>query len=392
MRQALLAWENGAGRGHFTSLKTMAESLTGEFEIHAALCSMKYAAEMRPLCVDVFQGPWLIYDLTERKAAGGPGSATWGEYLGDLGYRNPEFLSNQIARYQREMTSRKIDLVITDWAPSALLAARGLGIPAVDTGIGYTVAPYDLPEFPILLPQYVRRIHDEKQMVAAVNEAGGPLGVPAIEHLPAIYTCNDQLVRTLAMLDPYADLRTSDYLPAAQDLPSLIAPTGDEVFVYFSSGEAETPEIMNAIADLGVPTRAYIPGITPEWAAKLTQGGVILERGPVKPELIGLRSRLMVNSAQHGTACMGIGLGLPQVAFPQQMEQAYNAQRAGDYGIMRSSQKWKVTDLDVKAMILEAYHDEAMAKFARWTAAELRPDLIRDTRKMIRERLSPIID
>ena len=63
-------------------------------------------------------------------------------------------------------------------------------------------------------------------------------------------------------------------------------------------------------------------------AEDLTRRGVHVERSPVPVDLIARRSRLMVNAAQHGTLCLGLAAGLPQVSVPQDLEKQYHAEAA----------------------------------------------------------------
>ncbi len=231
MRRALLAWECGTGRGHLSELKSIAEALEDRFEFDAALCLMQHADEIRPLCSSVFQAAFLNYDRSDRIALGDIPTSTWGEYLGDLGFRDQEFLSRQIAWWQEIIRARRISLVIGDFAPCALLAARGLGVPAVAAGIGYTVPPPGTEKFPIFIPEYAERIHDEAQMTECVNRAAMPLGVPEIRHLPDIYACEAQIVRTIPLLDPYSGDRRDPLIPPRIEMGAHDFEDREEIFV-----------------------------------------------------------------------------------------------------------------------------------------------------------------
>src|SRR5690606_347396 len=127
----------------------------------AALCLMKHADEIRPYCSSVFQAAFLHYDRSDRIDLGDIQASTCGEYLGDLGFRDHEFLSRQIGWWQEVIRARRISLVIGEFAPCALLAARGLGGPAGAARIGYTTPRPGSEEFPVIIPDYAERIHDE---------------------------------------------------------------------------------------------------------------------------------------------------------------------------------------------------------------------------------------
>jgi hypothetical protein len=61
-----------------------------------------------------------------------------------------------------------------------------------------------MESFPILLPRYATRIHDETEILETINSVIPEFGVPKLDRLPAVYAGTDQLVFTLPMLDPYA--------------------------------------------------------------------------------------------------------------------------------------------------------------------------------------------
>jgi UDP:flavonoid glycosyltransferase YjiC (YdhE family) len=390
MRRAILTWECGTGRGHLVKLKTVAEMLGDRFEFDAALCSMKHADEIRPYCTSVFQGAFLPYNRADRTALGDVTTSTWGEYLGDLGFRDREFLSRQIGWWQEVIRARRISLVVADFAPCALLAARGLGVPAVAVGIGYTVPPPGMKEFPVLIPDYAQRIHDEAQMIECVNHAATPLGVPEIRHLPEIYACDAQLVRTIPLLDPYFEHRRDPLIPPTVE-PGMHEFEGrDEIFVYFSSTEGSNPAIAEALTGLNVPVRVFAPALDTETLNRLEASGVTVERAPVSPNAISRKTRLMINSAQHGTLCLGLAAGIPSVALPQQLEQRYNALAAARRGVVRLVGRDEHTSERFRAIILECYHDRAMHEAAEALAKELIPFFYKSPRVMIRRRIGAL--
>lgn len=386
-RRALLACEGGAGRGHVVTLKSAAQALGGRFVLDAALCRLEYAAELEPFCEAVFQAAYLAYDTTSRSAPDSVRTATWGEFMGDLGFRDAAFLARQIAWWRDVMRARRISLVVGDFAPCALLAARSWGIPCVAIGTGYGLPAKGVAEFPILLSEHGARLYDETQMVAAINEAGGPLGVPPIKHLPQVYTCDVALHRSFPLLDPYRAHRTEPPVPPSVDIAGYMARGGDEIFVYFSSTERENAPLMDAIASLGARARMFMPNIDDAMARRMTAAGVRVERQPVAVKDIVRRSRLLLNGGQHGTVSLGLAAGLPQVCFPQHLEQLYMARQVEDAGAATTMGR-KATSDDIRAAVEDAYANARMSERANQLAADVRGLLRQDARAVISERLA----
>ncbi len=391
MLGAVLAWEGGSGRGHIVTLKTVAEAVANRFSFDAALRDLTFKHELADICQPV-QGPWLPFSGEYRQAHGNPDAATWGETMGDVGFRRPEILRESIGWWQRVMRDCEISLLIADNAPCALLAARGLGIPSVAVGTGYLLPPPEMETFPVLLPRHSTRIYDEASIVETINSVIPDFGIPKLDRLPEVYACSDQLAFTLEMLDPYTEWRENPLLPPI--IGDMVEPAsgGDEIFIYFSTTEKSDRGLMEAIGKFGVPTRVFIPGIDNATAEDLTRRGVHVESSPVPADLVAKRTRLLVNAAQHGTLCLGLSAGLPQLSVPQHREQRYNARAVEGQGVMLSVDKADRSAERFRSIVLSAYEDASMARRARDLADELRPEFQVNQRKLIRRRIAAAMD
>jgi hypothetical protein len=390
-RRILLAWESGAGRGHIVTLRTVADALGDGFEFDASLCVMDHAAELEPVCSLVFPGARLFTDPAVRGAPGALRTATWGEFLGDTGFRDPQFLVTQVKWWQEVLAGRAIDMVIADYAPCALLAARSMGINAVTVGTGYGIPPQGLDRFPVFLPEYNACLYDEAEMVATINSALLPLGVPALTYLSDVYRRSHELIRTLDILDPYTGMRDLPLMPPVADVAQPAASPGDEIFIYFSTTELQDAGVIEAVTTLGLPVRAFCPGIAPDLAARFVAAGVRLESRPVPVEQIAERSRMIVHSGQHGILCLGLASGLPQVAIPQHLEQLYHARRCEEAGAGRVVNKADRAPDRLRSIIRETYDDLEIRQRAIHTAHRLREQFAVDPATMIRARLLPLL-
>lgn len=390
VRRILLAWEGGAGRGHIVTLKTIAEALGDGFVYDAALCRMDHAAEIAPLCDLAFPGATLWVNAARRQAAGNPRTSTWGEFLGDLNFADPEFLITQLQWWLDTIRARQTGLLIADMSPCALLAAQIAGIPAVAVGTGYSVPPPGLKEFPILLPQYGDRIYSETQLLSVTNAALAHFGAAPLARFPDIYAQAISLPRTIPQLDPYHASRTQPLLPPLNEALPRPTALGDEIFVYFSTSELDEPALLDALTTLGLPVRAFVPGLDGARTARLAAAGITVEAGPVPVEAIGARSRLMLHAGQHGSLCMGLGLGLVQVAFPQHLEHLFHARRAQALGTVDVIERSATAGM-IRQAILAAYHDPVRHQLARTLSEQLYPALFGDIATLVRQAIAPAL-
>lgn len=392
MPRALLAWEGGDGRGHIVRLKTVAQALGDRFTFDAALCRLRHKAEIEHLCDAVAQGPWLPYSGKFRNAQGNPHTATWGEFMGDVGFCKPHVLRTSIGWWQQVMRDRNISLVIAESAPCALMAARGLGIKSIALGSGYLLPPPEMETFPVLIPRYSRRIYDEAEIVEIVNSVAHEFGCPPLRHLPEVYASTHPLVFTLDMLDAYAEWRSHPLLPPTTGEAPEPARGGDEVFIYFSTTEKSETGLMEAIGSFDVPVRLFMPSIDDDVAQALARRGLQVERSAVPASLIAKRTRVLVNSAQHGTLCLGLASGLPQVCVPQQLEHQYHGEAAAREGAVKIVDKADRTAESFRSIVMDVYEDTVMAERARSLSETLKPTFQRDMRTLIRQRVFAAID
>lgn len=370
------------------TLKSVATALAGRFVFDAFLCRMEFAAELLPLCDGVYPATYLSMNPERRAKRGTIPLATWGEYLADMGFADPNLLQRNIAWWMRVIKARRSKLVIGEYAPCAMLAARLLGIPAISVGTGYGTPPGHLERFPILLPDYTHSVYDEAMLLANVNTALIALGGAPLQHFPQLYDTADQWSRTIAALDPYDGHRRSDYLPPfSGDFPD-VAGQGDEVFCYFSTQELDNPALIEALATLGLPLRIVLPDVGLDVRQDLQAGGAIIEPGAISHAQIARRSRVMVHAGQHGSLCLGLGLGLPQIAVPQLLEQLTHAERAAKFGTVQIVRRKEQDAAVFREAIRAAYADVGRRSQAADLARDLRPQLVADLPAILSARVT----
>lgn len=392
MPRILLANEFGEGCGHLETLREVGQAFGQGFQFDAALCRRENERVLYPLRSEIFNGACLNYWKERRTGPGRVPTATWGEYLGDLGFNRVQRIRDVVAWWRKVLSSRRVDLLIGEYAPLALLSARSLGIPTIAVGQGYGLPPADLQRFPLLDPTATVRLHDEQQLLENVNTVAAEVGLAPLAGLPEVYRATLTLVRTLPLLDIYRECRRSEYLIPLTTLGALTDGAGDEVFVYFSTKELQTPAVVEALERLPLPRRGYLPAVTDEVAQRLTASGMVLEPAPVPPSDIIRRSRLLLNAGQHGILSLGLFAGIAQVALPQYLEQLSNAQCAQAAGAAC------VVTLQERAVdhvidtVRAAYGDAALQARALQLARELRAAVPCSPEQQLDSAVAPLRD
>jgi hypothetical protein len=391
MINILLACEGGAGLGHVLSLRSIAEALGPRFTFDGVYHLDDALTVLQPVCEAAFRGPALTINRRHLRAEVGEDNWSWANFLEITGFRSPLTIAQQMHWWRKVIVMREIDLVVSDYAPRAILAARTLGVPVVLTGSCYGVPPDGLQTFPSYLNPDGPTYADEAAMVTAVNAACVIRGMTPIRRLSEIFDCDVKLPRGLSFLDPYHGLRREALLPRPSSFSTALAAEGREVFVYLSNLRDDPDDVLEALGQLGLPVRAYIPWLPPEKAVALRAAGVMVEDELVAADDIARRSRLVVSYGQPATLAMGLAAGLPQLAFPQHVEQLVHAERAARTGAVRFLPRKALTKASFIEAIRTAYADDSLTAAARRLAPAVRAEMSVDVAEEIRERMRPVL-
>lgn len=389
----LLANEAGGGRGHVTLLAGVARALGNDLAIHAAIPSLRHADALAPARVD--RGPMLRYAPDARQA----GNTSWGDYLAACGLASPEIVRAHLRWWRRKIIETDASLLVADYAPLALWAARwlkaeGWDIEILSVGTGYGLPPARMERFPQLLPDFNRRTASEDEVFVVLNAAAASEGLQPLPTFPDVGRADRELAFTFAHLDPYANWRQDGerFVPVLSPLTPLCSDRGTELFIYFSRRELDDPALIEAVTELPFPRRGFFPGASTDTLERLRQGGVIVETGPLPMSEIAARARLVLSAGQHGLLCMAALAGLPQVAVPQHLEQLFHCRQADARGGLRHVPLDQRPREVITDTIRDAWSDISLHAAAHTTALELRVDYPADPLASLTAQLAPLVN
>ena len=388
--RVLLANEAGGGRGHVTTLRAAALALGPGLPLVAGLGRMTYANVLADMCEKVLQAPRLTRMPGSSADPDLSGNVTWGDTLAALGLADETVVRRGLRWWRDVIVDEDISILIADFAPLAVWAAQGLAeegwaIRTVTLGTGYSAPPSGLERFPFYFYDFGGVLYQESETLALLNRVCEAEGLSPLPTLASLYRADLELAATFPFLDPYADLRPAGGRISPLTQVATPGSVGDEVFVYFSTRELEDEALVHALESLPLPRRGYLPSATPEVRARLVASGMILTDGPVAPDDIARRSRLMVHAAPHGSICMAALAGLAQIGVPQHLEQLFHARRAAAAGILRIVPRGGM----LGEVIGDAYTDSAFVAHARSFAADLRRGHPGDPLATLAARLAP---
>jgi UDP:flavonoid glycosyltransferase YjiC (YdhE family) len=322
MARILMAWELGAGYGHLGPLLTLA----------------------RPLQAAGHQVSFVVRDVAGAQAVLGNAGIPWypapanfspsgkavlhsyPQILLSTAFNREDELRARVRAWQALYAMLQPDLLITDHAPTALLAARGRGLPCVMTGNGFVIPP-DTASLPELRPwepvdPAVLQVA-EAQALDMANTVVARTGGPTLSRFTDLFRSATPALFTLRELDNYAALRPdAEYrgtLPGpGGETPRWPEGPGKKIFFY-GQPFPSLPEVLETLAAGPHRTLVYIPKLAPELRRLGSVHLAFAERLQDMTAVAGTCDAALMTNGHSTTAAMLLA-GKPMVLLPQQLE------------------------------------------------------------------------
>lgn len=332
MKVVLFAWELGGGFGHIASIRRYAQRLAAhDVRMVAAVRRPKLAQALADIGVKILQAPpWPEASFTPKEHAA-TSSATLGDSLASAGLADVDAMSAVLRGWTEILQSVSPDLVIADYAPAAALASRGR-VPLMLVGNGYTVPPSDMTHFP-LLHRERPPVWDEMRLLTTVNKAGRQNGIEPLQRLPELFSANEYVVDTFALLDPY-DLQRTALIdgPSFDNAPIARREDVDRILVYLAPGYKIHPGIADALLPIASRVQIYAPSLSILRRQQLRLAGAQVHRQQVNLAEAVAHARMVVHFGGSGLAAHAMAAGVPQLILSTHIEQELNGaalERAG---------------------------------------------------------------
>lgn len=329
--RVLLAWELGDGHGHISRLLPLARRLKAAgAECVFAVRDLTNAQTL--LDTSGFRFVQAPYASPRSIYSGRLQIGTFGDILETIGYNQADRLAGLVHGWSGLFDIFRPDLVIADYAPTALLAALGR-VQSVAIGDWFTLPPSRLERFSDLRKTSARV--SENEMLDVVKTVQRARGASEPEYLPGILTTERDFVITLPELDIYAEHRPEPAVGPMAPLPEPVYhfEAEQDFFAYLSATYAGTPKVLEAILAKGLTGTIYLRDASEtaikEWRAR----GLDIHDRPQNLKEMAQKSRVFVHHGGLGTMETAMALGRPQLCVSRHLEQAVNARLAGRQGL-----------------------------------------------------------
>ncbi len=339
MATLLLCVEANEGLGHVTVWQALVRAAAGQgAQVHVAVPSPGLAhLHLRGKGIKVWQAPRLPWPCTA--GAWSTPAKNWPELLCKLGYAEQTHLSGACQAWRQVMEHVRPSMVLADYAPAALLAARSLGISAVEAGGGFCVPPLgpQLAYFPGAVRDPVAYHAADQRLCAAFSGVLHELGLEGGTDLMAcLGSAQHRVVLSPPELDHYgyrADVKHLGFL-AQPDLVQGMdiveqRPAADAgapaIIGYLKPTTPGLAQVLACLDSMPHASAIHVPGDCPEF--KRTGSKLTVFRNPLEFEKMQAQASVLLSNGGLGGVGLALRFGLRPVLVPQHAEQVAMAHR-----------------------------------------------------------------
>ena len=387
MARILLTWELGGGSGHLASLSALADALRARgHEVTLALKDLSHAERFLPgATYTVLQAP-----VWTPQIQGLIAPLNYSEILGFHGYLDRNGLTALLRAWRHLIGYARPDLVICDHSPTALLAARGLGMARAAIGSGFMCPPRAQP-MPFMHwwqnTEPPRLVQSEKVLLENMNAALASLALAPLIAISDLFDVDETFITGWPELDHYpARGSMAKYWGTIDENDHGVEPVWpkqgrEKVFAYFAyMNEAVAKQALPLLRDSPYSVLLHAGGLAPATVATLASPSLTFSPAMLRMASVLKEAVAVVSHAGYGTVAAALLAGKPVLLMPVQFEQYMFSKRIERLGaglILEPSQKDAAAML--RKLVEEPHYTQAAQTFAQRYANEttaLRVDAI----------------
>lgn len=326
MARFAFIWELGGAYGHLGRMIPVARALQARG--HEAVFIIRELVEAERLL-----GPhgfkWYQAPLWVGRVMNLPDPLSHAELLMAFGFLDPPALLSICRAWRNLIDLLGVDALVVDYSPTAVLAARGLGLPQLNLANGFQVPPAARPLPPLRWWQKApvgRLLDSEQQVVHVANQVLYELGAPPVEGVLDLLSGGGDVFATLPELDHYPQRSGGDFVG-----PIFALGRGEavhwpakgalKVFAYLKPDYGGLDALLTVLGQLDASVLVHIPGVSRRTVEKFSSESLQVSRQPLDIEQVRRSCDVAVLHAGLSTVAALLLAGKPLLLFPQQLEQ-----------------------------------------------------------------------
>jgi UDP:flavonoid glycosyltransferase YjiC (YdhE family) len=325
LSKVFYAWELGANLGHMGAFLPLAKALRARgHEVHWAVARTKEAARLLHK-----EGIHWVQAPTVRDQQPGHAPENYSAILLHFGYADPEQLLGMVVAWRELLRLTKAEIVLADHAPTAILAARTLGLPVMLHGGGFTAPPKNTSPTPPLRPwQSLDKqllLDNDAAVLQTMNGILAAYGRIPLATVSALFDVDESAILTFPELDPYPNRPDGRYWGMASTShgasPVWPQAEGPKVFAYVRPEGAHWAWVLECLASVKGSVLVYAPGLPEEQRAKYANNRLYFSDSAVDIRQTANEADLGVMWGGGGvTAITFLQAGTPLLLLPEQIE------------------------------------------------------------------------
>jgi len=364
MARILFAWELGGELGHARRSLQLARELRDLG--HAT--AFAFADLLLLASAGVDDCAWFQAPALQPAKSPNPAPVNASEILLNRGFGDPFSLAGALRAWTGLFSLWKPDLVVGDYAPGALLAARLAGLRRVAIGTGFSIPPATEP-----LPALRTWVAAEAGPLRVADAALMRSVRTAFERMEArvqppqaageVFTGETSLLCTWPEVDPFGPRKDADYL-GPQDRADEGAPaqwpseSRPRIFAYLKPRDPRFAAIVEAIRASAAAAIVAAPGLEAQAASALSSATVRVHGETLAVGPLLATCDLCACHSGPGIAARALEAGVPLALLPLQVEQFLVGRRivSSGAGIMLTPEE--TAGRDLRAWLSEALSRE----------------------------------
>lgn len=356
MKRIVYAWELGGGFGHLDRIFALGSQLAPQdIEIIYSLRDLP-RAELRASAGQkrFIQSPMHTHRGGELAAA-----SNYADILLRCGYEDPVELTGLLRGWINLYELTKPDLILTDHAPTAALAARHLKIPACSICTGFEVPPVHSKITPSIQPWNTKLTRQQlrqkdQQALSNINQALAACSAAPINKVMDIYDIKQNYLCTFPELDHFEDRQNATYAGPmfrshgntfeAWEKSSL-----PRLFIYVSAAHPQFQSLINSLRTLPYASLVYTRDLKMKNRQPTIDGNLFISPQPLALDSVLQHADLIISNGGSFVTAATLLRGTRLLILPQHMEQALLGYKLAfrNLAIMVNSQKSSLDWADI---------------------------------------------
>ncbi len=337
MSRIAFAWELGSSYGHVSLLLPFARKLRQRgHDVILALRELQNVSNLSGDELPVMQAPLWIYPpngLSEPPL-------NYSEILMRYGYLDAAGLAGLVSAWRSLFALHGSDVIVADHSPTALLAARSMGLQATTLGSGFYFPPRQTPMQnmrPWLNVSRERLEHSDATVLHTINSVLAAYKAKPLGAVNDLFETAENFLCTFAELDHYPQREPGKYWGACYNLEmgqEVAWPdgAGKRIFAYLDPQGRDFSKVLEAITSLCHRAIVCAPGIPDNLRRQHENSRMTISAGPFRLKSLMTDCDLAIGNAGHAMTAGMLMAGVPLLLLPTHLERFLLATRIAALG------------------------------------------------------------